>query len=311
MGRSDRLAEELRRACADIRGLVGDDARPMVVFDRGGWSPALFAELDAAGFDILTYRKNPPRAEPASAFTDHTTWLTTEVSNNTWRLADRNVRLGYGPKTPRRYFVCRQITRLCDTGHQTTIVTTGRDHDAGPLAQAIFNRWRQENFFRYMRGRFALDALDHRAVVPDDPTRTVPNPVKKDTARQIRDSRTSSPPARRPWAATPTTPRWPTAAPSWPPPSIRSAANSPTCRPPVGTSPHASPSDSYGRTRPDSTGNTSDWSTRSGWPPTTSSRPWLGCSRPTTPGPTTTPAACSTKPSPPPPTSRSSTAGCT
>ena len=27
-------------------------------FDRGGWSPALFAGIIDAGFDLLTYRKN-------------------------------------------------------------------------------------------------------------------------------------------------------------------------------------------------------------------------------------------------------------
>jgi hypothetical protein len=36
---------------------VGDDRRVLVGFDRGGWSPTLFADLDAAGFDTLTWRK--------------------------------------------------------------------------------------------------------------------------------------------------------------------------------------------------------------------------------------------------------------
>ncbi|MEX2551355.1 MAG: putative transposase [Nitriliruptoraceae bacterium] len=178
------LTGELRRATGDIRKLVGDDARPTIVFDRGGWSPKLFAELDTAGFDILTYRKNPPAPEPASAFVDHTV-VDDRGATHTYRLADRPVRLGYGPKTARRYFSCRQIVRLCDTGHQTTIVTTRTDVDPGPIAWAMFNRWREENFFRYMRARFALDALDTYTIVPDDPARTVPNPAKKDAARHI------------------------------------------------------------------------------------------------------------------------------
>jgi prepilin-type processing-associated H-X9-DG protein len=176
------LTGELRSATREIRGLVGDEARPTIVFDRGGWSPKLFAELDAAGFDILTYRKDPPRPEPVSAFVDHTV-VDDRGRAHTYRLADRRVRLGYGPKTARRYFACRQIVRLCDSGHQTTIVTTRPDLDPGPLAWAMFNRWREENFFRYMRARFGLDALDTYAVVADDPNRTVPNPAKKDAAR--------------------------------------------------------------------------------------------------------------------------------
>ena len=41
------------------------------------------------------------------------------------------------------------------------------------------SRWREENYFRYARAHFALDALDSYAVTPDDPDRKVPNPAKK------------------------------------------------------------------------------------------------------------------------------------
>jgi hypothetical protein len=41
----------------------------------------------------------------------------------------------------------------------------------------MFERWRQENFFKYLREEYALDALVEYAAVPDDPTREVPNPA--------------------------------------------------------------------------------------------------------------------------------------
>ena len=47
------LASELRRLIPELRALVGDDRRVLVGFDRGGWSPTLFADLHAAGFDTL------------------------------------------------------------------------------------------------------------------------------------------------------------------------------------------------------------------------------------------------------------------
>ncbi|MEX2582448.1 MAG: hypothetical protein WD766_04210, partial [Gemmatimonadota bacterium] len=78
----------------DIRQLVGPDARPTIIFDRGGWSPKLFAELDREGFDILTYRKNPPGPEPTSAFTDHEV-IDDRGVTHAYRLADRNIRLSY------------------------------------------------------------------------------------------------------------------------------------------------------------------------------------------------------------------------
>ena len=48
------------------------------------------------------------------------------------------------------------------------------------------SRWREENYFRYARTHFALDALDSHAAAPDDPDRKVPNPAKKAAAAQVR-----------------------------------------------------------------------------------------------------------------------------
>ena len=62
--RAPSLVGELRTVTAKIRALVGPDARPTIAFDRGGWSPKLFAELTLAGFDILTYRKGSAAPEP-------------------------------------------------------------------------------------------------------------------------------------------------------------------------------------------------------------------------------------------------------
>ena len=53
------LASELRRLIPQLRAMVGDARRVLVGFDRGGWSPTLFADLHAAGFDTLTWRKGP------------------------------------------------------------------------------------------------------------------------------------------------------------------------------------------------------------------------------------------------------------
>ena len=180
------LTGELRRATNDIRRLVGDDATPTIIFDRGGWSPKLFTELVGQGFELLTYRKQPVKPEPTSAFVDHT-FVDDRGIDHTYWLAERTVRISYGPANQRRYFQARQITRLCDDGHQTTLITTRTDLDPATAAHALFCRWRQENFFRYMRGRYGLDALDTYATVADDAGRTVPNPAKKDAARRTRE----------------------------------------------------------------------------------------------------------------------------
>ena len=50
----------------------------------------------------------------------------------------------------------------------------------------MFERWRQENFFKYMREEFLLDALVDYHIEPEDPTRTVPNPERRTLDKQIR-----------------------------------------------------------------------------------------------------------------------------
>ena len=50
-------------------------------------------------------------------------------------------------------------------------------------------RWREENYFRYARAHFALDALDSYAVTPDDPDRMVPSPAKKTAAAAVKTAR--------------------------------------------------------------------------------------------------------------------------
>ncbi len=66
---SDSLAGELRRLLPQLRQVVGDGRRVTVCFDRGGWSPALFADITGAGFDLLTWRKGPAPDIGAEEFT--------------------------------------------------------------------------------------------------------------------------------------------------------------------------------------------------------------------------------------------------
>ena len=54
----------------------------------------------------------------------------------------------------------------------------------------MFERWRQENFFKYMREEFLLDALVDYRIEPEDPTRTIPNPERRTLDKQIRTART-------------------------------------------------------------------------------------------------------------------------
>jgi hypothetical protein len=83
----------------------------------------------------------------------------------------------------------RQVTRLTDDGHQTPIVTSRWDLRAIVIAYRMFERWRQENFFKYIRQEYLIDALVDYQVEPDDPTRLVPNPARKALDKELRLAR--------------------------------------------------------------------------------------------------------------------------
>lgn len=162
-----------------VRGLVGQ-RRVTVVFDRGGFSPKLFQQIIAAGFDLLTYRKGRYPRIPRSRFVPHTARCGGRKVS--YVLADQEVRLLKGRLR------LRQVTRRMENGHQTPILTSRRDLAAAQVAYRMFDRWRQENFFKYLREEYALDALAEYAAVPDDPAREVPNPAWAALDAQLRQA---------------------------------------------------------------------------------------------------------------------------
>jgi hypothetical protein len=81
------------------------------------------------------------------------------------------------------------VTRLTENGHQTPILTSRRDLPAVEVAFRMFERWRQENFFKYLREEYALDALVDYDVVPDNPAREVPNPKRRELTAKLNQAR--------------------------------------------------------------------------------------------------------------------------
>ena len=189
---SDSLAGELRRLLPALRGIAGEERRVTVCFDRGGWSPALFADITAAGFDVLTWRKGTAPDLPAEEFTT-ITCTDDRGRAHEYDLADTTVELGIsdGPRKGQTVTL-RQVTRLVPARRGATrqihALTSRDDLTAGEVCWRMSSRWREENYFRYARTRFALDALDSYAASPDDPDRMVPNPARKTAAARIRQA---------------------------------------------------------------------------------------------------------------------------
>jgi hypothetical protein len=108
---SDSLAGEVRRLLPALRGIVGEGRRVTVCFDRGGWSPALFADITGAGFDLLTWRKGAVPDVPAAGFT--TIACTDDrARRHEYELAEATVELGIneGPRKGQTVTL-RQVSR--------------------------------------------------------------------------------------------------------------------------------------------------------------------------------------------------------
>jgi transposase len=187
---SASLAGEVKRLLPKLRQIAGQGRRVTVCFDRGGWSPALFADILGAGFDLLTYRKGPVPDLPGTAFT------TVSCADDRGRahgydLADTTVTLDIteGPRKGEQVSL-RQVTRRVPARRGQTrqihTLTSRTDLDAGEVCWRMSSRWREENYFRYARTWFALDALDSYAAGPDDPDRMVPSPARRAAAARVR-----------------------------------------------------------------------------------------------------------------------------
>ncbi len=153
------LTKALPRLLREVREVVGE-RRVTIVFDRGGWSPKLFGTMIKDGFDLLTYRKGRCRRINERRFIRRRAQLDGRWVD--YLLHDQPVGFLKGKLR------LRQVTRLCDGGHQTQVITSRWDLRDIEVADRMFERWRQENFFKY---------------------RTIPNPERRVLDKEIRAAR--------------------------------------------------------------------------------------------------------------------------
>ena len=169
-------AEQQQRMDADPRV-----PRFTVIFDREGYSPDLFRQLQPLRIAALTYHRYPDGKDwRAEEFQEQDVKL---VSGETVRmkLAERGTYVGQRPG-----LWVREVRKLATDGHQVSIVSTNFSGDAASQAAALMARWSQENFFKYMREHFGLDALVQYGTEEIPATVTVLNPAWRELNRQVR-----------------------------------------------------------------------------------------------------------------------------
>jgi hypothetical protein len=147
--------------------------RLILVFDREGYSPAFFREMwENHRIGCISYHKHPGEAWPQDWFKEHkTTMPNGEIV--TLHLAEMGTLAGSGKDA----LWMREVRKLTDSGHQTSLISTVFELPHTELAARMFSRWCQENFFRYMMQHFAIDLLQEYGTVAFPDTEQVVNPA--------------------------------------------------------------------------------------------------------------------------------------
>jgi hypothetical protein len=153
--------------------------RFVLIFDREGYSPAFFEEM-FFGHRIacITYKKYPGDDWPQEEFEE----VVVQFKNGEkvdMKLSERRLVLS-------EFFWVREIRRLSPNGHQTSIISSDFKSERCQIAGAMFQRWSQENFFKYMLQHFGIDRLIEYETQPISETARVVNPQYRAIDSQIR-----------------------------------------------------------------------------------------------------------------------------
>ena len=152
-----------------------------LIFDREGYSPEFLRKMKDQHIACLTYHKYPGEDWPPEEFFPCQVTLASGACVP-MHLAERGTFLGG------KLWV-REIRKRSESGHQTSVLSTDYRSDPGPMAAAMFARWSQENFFKYMRQHYGLDRLiDYTTEEIPDTTRVV-NPTYRRLDGQVRSTR--------------------------------------------------------------------------------------------------------------------------
>jgi hypothetical protein len=168
------LTQAMPEIVEAIRGALGN-RRFTVVFDRGGFDGKLFQWLDGEGIDFITYQVGTAKLED-HAFRRRRARL--EGQRCYFELAEDVVKVNrLGP--------WRRIVVRRPDGYQLPILTSSLAPAASIVALAD-KRWRQENFFKYMRQHKGLDQIASYQFEEVSGDRQLPNPARGQLQRQIR-----------------------------------------------------------------------------------------------------------------------------
>ena len=183
---NERLKDAIEKIIPEIKKTVSataDSNQPLftLVFDREAYEPDWFIKLwKEHRIAMISYRKNVKDKWDEELFNS----AEIHMYNNdvTMQLCEM------GSLIQGHWF--REVRKLSESGHQTSIITTHPNLLIQQIACKMFSRWTQENYFKYMAENFDFDRMIQYGTEPlDNKDASIPNPQYKDLTYKIKKCR--------------------------------------------------------------------------------------------------------------------------
>jgi hypothetical protein len=173
-GEPSGLTKTLPPVLAELRTVIGPDAKIMLGFDRGGAYASVFTACRAAGADWITYRRAPLAAV-------HGLPMTTIITSTDARGVAQRKTLVYAdePVEIDEYGTARQITLFEHGAVVLQVLTSDTSTCPVALLTTLRARWRIENAFKYASEHHGIDALADYIADIETNTRLIDNPARK------------------------------------------------------------------------------------------------------------------------------------
>lgn len=157
-----------------------DEVNCTFVFDREAYHPAFFIKLwKQYRIAVITYRKNAKDK-----------WAKEDFEPYTFKQFGKEVTVQYCEhKTELGGHDFREIRKLNTNGHQVSIITTHPTLPVHQIASQMFQRWQQENYFKYMMANYDFDKMVSYGVEEVDQQKQVVNPIYRNLTKDLKKVR--------------------------------------------------------------------------------------------------------------------------
>ena len=177
----DQLVSVIPKVVEEIKAIAGDNDNPIfLIFDRGGYSPNLFAWLMDNDVDFASYLKGDFEPLPDSEFKRK--WWAFEGARHTYELAETKLTLGE--------HAYRIIVKRDGPGAKQIPIITSLDRtNPAKIVHLVKLRWRQENGLKDLVHLSFIDGIvEYGGDEEPDPTKIL-HPEREKLKAQLMDLR--------------------------------------------------------------------------------------------------------------------------